>query len=569
MKPFDPRLVREHPQARPAVLLLGGVGVLSGVATVVQVFAVARLVTRLVDGGGILGPLGWAMGAFAARAVLSALTEWYAARAGAAVSTSLRAALLASWLRRGADERPEPTTALTLATQGTSAVEPYVAKYLPTLVQAAVLPPLVVACMFAVDWVSGLIALLTLPLLPFFAALIGATTRDETAKRWDTLSRLSGHFLDVVRGLPTLVGYGRAERQLSTIGTVSEKHRAATMRTLRLAFMSSAALELLATLSVAIVAVAVGLRLAHGHMELLPGLTAILLAPEAYWPIRRVGAEFHNAADGAEALTTVLDELAATPPSSRSAAAARPDDVENTGFNAKEPGVASNRADSTQRGTGTRSDRAADLGPSVSVADVSYAYPGASGPALEGFSADFAPGLTAVTGPSGAGKTTLLDLIAGLRVPSTGTVYRPAGRVHVVTQTPFVAAASLADNLRLGDGRDATDDQLWAALERVGLRELVASRPDGLGMPLGDGGFGLSAGQRARLALARAILADPAVLLLDEPTAHLDPASAELAHGIIRDLAADRTVIAVTHRSELVDAADAVVTVPARKAVTA
>ncbi|MCE1178068.1 MAG: thiol reductant ABC exporter subunit CydD [Micrococcales bacterium] len=548
MKPFDPRLVREHPKARPAVLLLGGLGVLSGIATVVQVFAVARLVTRLVDGGGIAGPLSWALGAFAARAALSALTEWYAARAGAAVSTSLRAALLASWLRRGADERPERTTALTLATQGTSAVEPYVAKYLPTLVQAAVLPPLVVACMFAVDWVSGLIAVLTLPLLPFFAALIGATTRDETAKRWETLSRLSGHFLDVVRGLPTLVGYGRAEKQLSTIGTVSEKHRVATMRTLRLAFMSSAALELLATLSVAIVAVAVGLRLAHGHMELLPGLTAILLAPEAYWPIRRVGAEFHNAADGAEALTTVLDELAATPPDHVDLAQLTPKSAPE--------GVSRDKSTSPEPG-------------SVSVADVSYAYPGASGPALEGFSADFTSGLTAVTGPSGAGKTTLLDLIAGLRVPSTGTVSRPSGRVHLVTQTPFIAAASVADNLRLGDGRDATDDQLWAALDRVGLRELVASRPERLGMPLGDGGFGLSAGQRARLALARAILADPDVLLLDEPTAHLDPASAGLAHDIIRELAADRTVIAVTHRSELVDAADAVVTVPARKAVTA
>ena len=162
---------------------------------------------------------------------------------------------------------------------------------------------------FWVDWVSGLIVLLTLPLLPFFAALIGRATQAQTEKQWSALPPLSGHFLDVMRGLPTLVGYGRAERQVEVIGEVSQRHRVATMSTLRIAFMSSAALELLASISVAIVAVTVGLRLTHGSMTLQAGLLAILLAPEAYWPIRRVGAEFHAAADGAEAIDGILAEL--------------------------------------------------------------------------------------------------------------------------------------------------------------------------------------------------------------------------------------------------------------------
>ena len=184
-------------------------------------------------------------------------------------------------------------------------------------------PVLAIATLFWVDWLSGLIVLLTLPLLPFFAALIGRTTQAETEKRWSALASLSGHFLDVMRGLPTLVGYGRAERQVEVIGEVSQQHRVATMGTLRLAFMSSAALELLASISVAIVAVTVGLRLTHGSMTLQAGMLAILLAPEAYWPIRRVGAEFHAAADGAEAIDGILAELDAAPVARRPSMARR------------------------------------------------------------------------------------------------------------------------------------------------------------------------------------------------------------------------------------------------------
>lgn len=309
MRPFDPRILRVVPATRRPVAALAGIGVAQGISTIATAFALAALVVAVVRGRRCSSRLLWTGGLFALRALLGAASETIAARSGALVATRLREQLLAVWRERTIDERPSRDVALTLATQGTSTVEPYIAKYLPALVSAAVVPPLAVICLVVVDWPSALVVVLTVWLLPLFAALIGATTQEDTDRRWGALTDLAGHFLDVMRGLPTLVAYGRADRQVETIGTVSQRHRRATMRTLRLAFMSAAALELLATISVAIVAVAVGLRLTHGSIALSVGLTAILLAPEAYWPIRRVGTEFHSAADGAAALEEVLAEL--------------------------------------------------------------------------------------------------------------------------------------------------------------------------------------------------------------------------------------------------------------------
>jgi ATP-binding cassette, subfamily C, bacterial CydD len=357
--------------------------------------------------------------------------------------------------------------------------------------------------------VSALIVLLTLPQLPFFAALIGRATQAQTERQWSSLAALSGHFLDVMRGLPTLVGYQRAERQVQVIGEVSQRHRAATMDTLRIAFMSSAALELLASISVAIVAVTVGVRLTHGSMTLQAGLLAILVAPEAYWPIRRIGAEFHAAADGAEAIDGILAEL----------------DAETL-----PPG-----------------ERGEEVG--VLLRHVAYTYPQSSTPVLVGVHLAAGPGLTAVTGPSGVGKSTLLELAAGLLTPTAGTV-----RAHLVTQRPFLPAGTLRDALVLGNGAD--DQAVWDALRLVGLEGFVASLPQALATPLGDDGFGLSAGQRARVALARATLSTAPVLLVDEPTAHLDTAAADLVHGVLARLAERRTVVVVTHRPELVTLAD-------------
>jgi ATP-binding cassette subfamily C protein CydD len=534
MKPFDPRLLRTAPAARRPVAVLGLVGVLQGVSTIALAFALTALVVAVVETGDLAVPAVAVAGLFAARAALAWIAERVQAWAGTQVAAALRRAVLERWLSEPADRRPAPDRAVTLAAQGAATVEPYAARFLPALVSAAVVPALAVGALLLVDWISALIVICTLPLLPVFAALIGKTTQEDTDKRWASLAALSGHFLDVMRGLPTLVAYGRAERQVEVIGEVSQQHRRATMRTLRLAFLSSAALELLASISVAIVAVSVGLRLTWGHMSLSAGLLAILLSPEAYWPIRRVGAEFHAAADGAEAIDGILAEL---DDASRKSA----DETDD----AKAP---------------TAPARRELLG--VEAHALSYTYPGVEHAVLDGIELTAGPGLTVLTGPSGVGKTTLLELLAGLREPTTGTV--EAGPAHLVTQRPFLAAGTIREALTLGN--DADDARLWDALRTVELDGFVAALPDTLSTPIGDDGFGLSAGQRARLAVARATLSTTPVLLLDEPTAHVDAHASEVLRAAITTLAERRTVIVVTHRPELVALADQHVHVTARGA---
>lgn len=545
MRPFDPQLLRAAPAARRPVAALAAVGVLQGIATVATAFALTALVVAVVVGLPVGRPVAWLLAVFTVRAALAWMAERTAAWAGVRVSSSVREQLLASWLSRTADGRPDPARAVTLAAQGAASVEPYVARYLPSLVTAAAVPPLAILTLGLVDWSSAVVVLLTVPLLPLFAALIGASTRESTERRWRALSRLSGHFLDVMRGLPTLVSYGRAERQTATIAEVSQRHRRATLETLRLAFLSSAALELLATLSVAMVAVTVGIRLAHGSMALGTALVAILLAPEAYWPIRRVGAEFHSAADGAAALVQISSELA---PSSSPAA-----------VGAATPASPADAGDGDSDGAPVPAPAA-----SVTARGLRYTYPGAADPVLDEVDLTAGVGLTVLTGPSGTGKTTLLEVLAGIRAAAGGQV--SAAPAHLAGQRAFLTADTVRANLSLGTGAGAA--AMWEALRDVGLEGVVASLPQGLDTPLGDDGFGLSAGQRSRLALARALLSPATVVLLDEPTAHLDGDAVGIAHAAITRLAERRCVIAVTHRPELVALADQHVHLRAGRAST-
>ena len=538
MRPFDPRLLRAVPESRRGVGALAALGVIAGSLAIAQAFAVTSLVVSVVGGMPVQASLLAVVAVFTGRAVVSAATERVAARAGARVSTALREGLLAGWLTRSADARPEPAQALTLATTGATTVEPYVARYLPALVAGVVLPILAVGTLLLVDWVSALVVVVTVPLLPLFAALIGRATEEATSRRWKTSASLAGHFLDVVQGLPTLVGYGRARRQARTIEEVSQRHRRATVETLRIAFLSSAALELLATLSVAVVAVSVGIRLANGSMALHTGLVAILISPEAYWPIRRVGAEFHNAADGAAAADQILAELA------------------SASAQASEPATGRASAQATEQATEQARGQASEQ--MARVEHLTYTYPGAERPTLTDLTEDFRQGLTVVTGPSGAGKSTLLELLAGLRSPTSGTATAP--HAHLVTQTPFLTAGTIRENLSLG-ARRHSDAELWAALDAVDMQAVITALDTQLDTPLGDAGFGLSAGQRARLALARALLSQAPMLLLDEPTAHLDGESVARVHTLVSELARNRVVVAVSHRAELVALADHVVTV--------
>ncbi|MEP7161512.1 MAG: thiol reductant ABC exporter subunit CydD [Dermatophilaceae bacterium] len=517
MKPMDPTLARLVPEARRDIAVLVVCGAAQGLAAIGQAFALAWVLVSVVENRAWGAPATWCVAAFAARAAASGAAEMVAARAGVRVSAALRRRLLTKLLRQDAAARDDSGRLLTLATQGATSVEPYVARYLPALANAAVLPVAAIVAMIALDPVAGLIPVLTVPLLPVFAALIGSATNEATARRWRTLSRVSGHFLDVMRGLPTLVSYGRARAQTSTIRDVSHQHREATVATLRLAFLSSAALELLATISVALVTVWTGIALAQGRMELWPALPLILLAPEAYWPIRRVGAEFHAAADGAAALRDMAGELG-----------------------------------------GQRSDAARPVGrrdgSPVRVREVRYSYGEGLPLVLDQVTLDLSsPGLTIVTGPTGAGKTTLLEIVAGLRQPTSGQVEAPPA--HLVTQRPFLAPLSLRDNLLLGvvppGDRAPGEGRLHQVLAVVGLTDLVRSLPDGVDTMLGDDGFGLSAGQRARVAIARAVLSPAPLLLFDEPTAHLDPRSESLVTSLLYRLSRDRAVVAVTHRDTL------------------
>jgi ATP-binding cassette subfamily C protein CydCD len=507
-------------------------GTAVGVLVVAQAFAVSSLVTRLVDGADLGAAVLAVVGATALRAAAGWGADHLAARAAATVGDHLRGEIIgvATDPRRRASRRPSGELAL-LASRGVAAAEPYLTRYLPALVLAVVLPPLVLAAMASQDLLAAAIVLVTLPLVPLFGALVGMATRDRALAQWRVLASLGGHFVDVVRGLPTLVAYRRAGAQTATIRSVTDRYRRATAHTLRVAFASSAVLELVATLSVALVAVVVGLRLAQGDLDLGTALVVLLLAPEAYWPLRRVGAEFHAAAEGAatfEQVSALLDGPAETEPD----AAAQGD---------------------------------------VELRDVTVTYPGRTAPAVHRLNATLpARGLTAVVGPSGAGKSTVLAALLG-QVPVTAGTLTAAGKpfggdawraqVAWLPQRPVFLAGSVADNLRLARPT-AGDDDLWRVLRTVHLADRVAALPGGLGAHLGEDAAVLSAGERARLALARVVLADRPWLLLDEPTAHLDATTEQVLAQVLVDLSRTRGVVVVAHRPGVVVIADRLVTLP-------
>lgn len=533
MKPTDPRLRRQLAPARRPLAVVLVAGVIGSLLLVAQAWVVTGLVLAVVRDGAVLE---WAV-AVAAVFVLRSLVGWtsdaLAARAAALIGTDVRRRVVAAILRRplaGGSASGEPGRSsgelAALATRGASAAEPYLTRYVPALVLAGVLPLVTVVVIATQDLLSALIVLLTLPLIPIFGILVGLATRERAESQWRALASLSGHFLDVMRGLPTLVAFRRARVQSATIRSVTDRYRRATVETLRIAFASSAVLELVATLSVALVAVTVGIRLAQGGLELETALVVLLLAPEAYWPLRRVGAEFHAAAEGVATFEAV--------------------------------------GDLDDSGAGTTSAPApsrVEVGEGPILLDrVSVVRPGRTVAALAETSLEIpARGVTAVTGPSGCGKSTLLTVLAGLLEPTTGTLAAPArDRIALLPQRPVFVSGSIADNLRLADPH-ATDERLWEVLRRVALEERVRSLPAGLATALGEDGATLSAGERARLALARVVLADRPWVLLDEPTAHLDAVTERVVADTVQQLGRERAVVVVAHRPALVELADRVV----------
>ncbi|WP_121747992.1 thiol reductant ABC exporter subunit CydD [Streptomyces sp. E2N166] len=539
MKPIDPRLLRYARATRfflTAVVVLGAVG--AGLL-VAQAMLIAEMVVGAFQHGmatrELRTPLLLLVAVACGRALVGWLTELAAHRASAAVKSELRSRLLerATTLGPGWLSGQRTGSLVALATRGIDALDDYFSRYLPQLGLAVVVPVAVLARIVTEDWVSAAIIVGTLPLIPIFMVLIGWATQSRMDRQWRLLSRLSGHFLDVVAGLPTLKVFGRAKAQAESIKSITGEYRQATMRTLRIAFLSSFALELLATLSVALVAVTIGMRLVHGDMALYDGLVVLVLAPEAYLPLRQVGAQYHAAAEGLAAAEEIFEVLERPAPAS---------------------------------GTGPL-----PVDSALSVEGVTIRYPGRAAAAVTDVSFTVQPGETvALVGPSGAGKSTLLNALLGFVHPAGGRV-RIGGadltsldlaqwhaRVAWVPQHPHLYAGTIAENVRLARP-DADDTAVQRALRDAGALEFVDALPEGAGTVLGEDGAGLSAGQRQRLALARAFLADRPVLLLDEPTAALDGATEAEVVAAVRRLAEGRTVLLVVHRPALLEVADRVV----------
>ncbi|MFF9626591.1 thiol reductant ABC exporter subunit CydD [Streptomyces griseosporeus] len=538
MKPIDPRLVRHARATRLFLAAVVGLGALGAGLVIAQAMLIAEVVVGAFQHGlsvsALRTPLLLLVAVAGGRALVAWLTELAAHRASAAVKSELRGRLLerASRLGPGWLSGQRTGSLVTLATRGIDALDDYFSRYLPQLGLAVVVPVAVLARIVTEDWVSAAIIVATLPLIPLFMVLIGWATQARMDRQWRLLSRLSGHFLDVVAGLPTLKVFGRAKAQAESIRRITGEYRQATLRTLRIAFLSSFALELLSTLSVALVAVTIGMRLVHGEMHLYDGLVVLVLAPEAYLPLRQVGAQYHAAAEGLAAAEEIFAVLETPLPESGTAA------VPAGG---------------------------------IAVEGVTVRYPGRSGNAVTKASFSVEPGETvALVGPSGAGKSTLLHVLLGFVRPAEGRVSIGGADladldleqwrswIAWVPQRPHLYAGTIAENVRLARP-DADDSAVRQALADAGALEFVDALPEGAQTVLGEDGAGLSAGQRQRLALARAFLADRPVLLLDEPTAALDGRTEAEVVEAVRRLAVGRTVLLVVHRPALLAVADRVV----------
>jgi ATP-binding cassette subfamily C protein CydD len=532
MRPLDPRLLREAPDARRFLVLATALTLVSALATIAQAVLLSKTIVGAFAGRRGLRELAPELAALAALAFVRAALAWALESAGRLAAGRVAGGLRRRLLEHIAAARPGGLQELrsaevaVAATEGTRALEPYFARFLPQLMAACIAPPAILVWVGLHDLVSALIMLVTLPLIPVFGILIGKAAQRRTLSRWSALSRMSAHFLDVVSGLVTLRAYRRSRAQVDAIARVSDAFRRETMATLRIAFLSAFVLELAATLGTAVIAVEIGVRLVGGDLGLQAGLTSLVLAPELYGPLRQLSTQFHASADGLAAAERIFS-LLALEPSVRVPVRVRP---------APDPRLATITLDRVRAG-----------------------YPD-RGAVLEQATLELAPGeRVALVGASGSGKSTLLALLLRFLDPWSGRIavggcpladVDPAAWRRLLAwlpQRPHLEAGRVDAVIRGGSG--AGQRALARAAEAAGASHLLARQ-------VGEGATGLSAGEQRRIALARALVRDAPILLLDEPTAHLDEESARTVAAAIAALPRTRTVLVATHDRGLSDSCD-------------
>ena len=535
------------PALRRQAVEAGVLGAFVAAAIAAQAIFLGAAVAAGVDGQGwaAAAPAAWAfLAVVAGRAALTWIAEVRGRRAAGAAMADLRARLVGTTLAAGGADRGGRRAGelAALATQGGAAVERWAGRVLPQSALAAIVPVVALAVIVTRDPLSAALLLPTLPLLIVFLVLAGGDAKRVSDQRFAAMSLLGAHLLDVTRGLPVLRSLGRADVQREQLAVAGDAYRRATVRTLRSAFVSSFALEFVALLGTALVAVVAGVRLVNGTMAFEDALVVLLLAPEIYGPLRRAGVEYHAAADARATLARLLEVTGA------------PGRIV--------PGVPG----------GAVADPGADA---IALERVTVGTADGERRPLDDLSLELVPGeATAVVGASGAGKSTLLRVLLGLQ-PLHGGSVRCGGleledmdldgwreRIAWMPQRPVLLPATLADNLRLADA-GADDERLWAALSAAGLGSWAAGLPGGLAARMGEGGVAASAGERRRLALARIALRDPALVLVDEPTANLDAVTAELVCDALQRIIAGRTAVLVTHDPEVAALATRTVTLAA------
>ncbi|SFH41294.1 ATP-binding cassette, subfamily C, CydD [Desulfotomaculum arcticum] len=542
---MDKRLLREAGAVRFFLALSVGLGLGTGLLAILQAGYLARVVNRVfLEGQSLSGvqPLLWPLlGVIIFRAGLTWLSEVAAHRAATQIKHALRQRLLAHLLALGPVYAGGERTGelVNVMVEGIETLDAYFARYLPQLALAALVPLAVLGFVFPLDLISALILLFTAPLIPLFMFLIGKWAESLSQRQWESLSRMSAHFLDVLQGLATLKIFGRSKSQAEVIGRISSHFRESTLGALRVAFLSALALEFLATISTALVAVTVGLRLVYARIPFEQAFFLLLLAPEFYLPLRLLGSHFHAGLAGVSAAGRIFEILETPLPARKQ-----------------------------QQG-----ERHLPPDPSFQIVfeDVHYAFDEGARPALQGVSFKLHPGeRVALVGPSGAGKSTAAHLLLRFIEPDRGRITVngiPLEQIRVeewrrhialVPQKPYLFYGTVAENISLGRP-GAGLEEVMAAAEQAGAHRFILNLPQGYDTQVGEGGIRLSGGQAQRLAIARAFFKNAPLLILDEATAGLDPVNENTVLEALERLMQGRTALVIAHRLNTVHRAGRIV----------